>query len=156
MSQASRPRILQGAVCCGHMGLGPALLVRSYGGGERDLEAPVRHEDQTELGTRGQARWNELYVREGSVVSCGSCTEGWHAHATPWHHTDSGHDECFAQDGLMQRQRNPADSADKPSTRAPQNLQTATEIRLLVAVETDAQEVAQIKAQCAGMKQTAT
>ena len=41
------------------------------------------------------------------------------------------------------------------NTRAPQNLQTAAEVHSLVAVETDEREIAQIKMQCAAIKQAA-
>ena len=44
----------------------------------------------------------------------------------------------------------------RTSTRAPQNQQPSAEMRLLVAVVTDAQGVAQITALCAAIKQAAT
>ena len=71
------------------------------------------------------------------------------------HHTENGHDERVAQDGLLHHHEQPCRYCEQ-ALRAPQNPQPSAEMRSLVAVVTDAQGVAQITALCAAIKQAAT
>ena len=137
--------------------LGPTLLERAYDGGEHavndgliGLESAGKRAALAETGA-----WTELfrlYVRDMLAREADARGDGTH---TLQQSTALKADTMRASDKMDSCNIRAALPILLTNTRAPPNIQTAGEVHSLVAVDTDEQETARIKMQCATIKQAA-
>ena len=144
--------------------LGPTLLVRACDGNEHAVNDGLTPGQRRKVGLESGGRraalaetgaWTELlrlYVRDMLAREVDARGDGTH---TLQPSTTLRADTTRASDKMDCCNIPGASQIVQTNTRAPPNLQSGAEVHSLVAVDTDEQEIARIKMQCAAIKQAA-
>ena len=154
------PESLQAGVAAARWAwLGPALLVRAHEGSEQADGEELTPGMKASSGQVNAQHWQKQARGQSScactcaiLLSCEMDARGDGTH-TLQQSTTLKADTMRASDKMDSCNIRAALQMLQNSARAPQNTQTAAEVHLLVALDTDEHEIARINMQCAAVKQ---